>query len=75
MSFSYKPLWKLLVEKDMTKEQLRLTINASSSTMAKMSKNENVSMDILHKLCQTFDCQLTDLIKYIPDKGDDQNGL
>lgn len=67
MGFSYKPLFKLLVENEMTKEELRLAIGASSSTIAKMSKGENVSMDVINKICALFDCKIEDVIEYIND--------
>ncbi|MCM3628785.1 helix-turn-helix transcriptional regulator [Paenibacillus glycanilyticus] len=65
MGFSYKPLFKLLVEKEMTKEELREAIGASSSTIAKMSKGENVSMEVLNKICALFNCKIEDVIEYI----------
>ncbi|WP_424765716.1 helix-turn-helix domain-containing protein [Paenibacillus sp. sgz302251] len=68
MGFSYKPLFKLLVEKDMTKEELREAIGASSSTIAKMSKGENVSMEVINKICALFQCKIDDVIKYVEEE-------
>lgn len=65
MGFSFKPLFRLLVDKDMTKEQLREKIGASSTTIAKMSKGENVSMDVLGKICACLDCKIEDVLEYL----------
>lgn len=64
MGFSYKPLWKLLIEKNMTKEELRVKLKVSSATIAKMGKGENVSMDVINRICVIFDCKVEDIIKY-----------
>lgn len=67
MSFSFNPLWKKLIDNSMTKEQLRVALGLSPSTMAKMGKGELVSMDVLHRICNHFNCQPGDLIEYVPD--------
>ena len=56
MVISYDKLWKMLIDKKMTKNALRLQAEMSSSTMAKMSKNETVSMDVLLRICKVLDC-------------------
>lgn len=66
--FSFKPLWKILVEKGMTKEELRLACGLSSSTIAKMGKGEYISLEVIHRICAYFDCQPGDLLEYMPDK-------
>lgn len=68
MSFSFDPLWKLLIDKKMTREKLRTELNFSPSTMAKMSKSENMSMEIVHRICKYFDVQPDQIIQYIPDE-------
>lgn len=68
MSFSYKPLWKKLIDRGMTKEQLRVALKLSPNTIAKMSKNEFVSMEVLHRICIYLSCQPGDLLEYVPDK-------
>ncbi|HAG10107.1 MAG TPA: XRE family transcriptional regulator [Desulfotomaculum sp.] len=68
MSFSYNPLWKKLIDKGMTKEQLRKALGLSPSTIAKMGRGEKISLQIIEKLCQYFNCQPGDLFEYIPDK-------
>ncbi|WP_160692588.1 helix-turn-helix transcriptional regulator [Clostridium sp. C2-6-12] len=68
MGFSFKPLWKVLVDKDMNKEDLRVAIKTSSATMTKMSKNEYVSMKILNDICTYLNCSISDVIEFVPDE-------
>ena len=51
MAFNYKPLWKLLIDKEMTKKQLMEATGISKSTMDKMARNEQVSLDVLDRIC------------------------
>lgn len=60
---SYKPLFKLLLEKDMTKTQLREAVGFSTSTLAKMSKNEYVSLEIVDNICLYLDCKIEDVVE------------
>ena len=64
MPFSYKPLWKILIDNDMTKKQLMETIQISKSTLDKMGRSENVSLDILDRICNHFNCELSDVVEY-----------
>ena len=63
MVISYDKLWKMLIDKKMTENALRLQAEMSSSTMAKMSKNETVSMDVLLRICKVLDCEFDDIIE------------
>ncbi len=63
MSISYKKLWKLLIDKDMTKTQLREKADIATSTLAKLSKDEQVSMDVLLRICKTLDCGLDEIVE------------
>lgn len=63
MSISYNKLWKLLIDKRMTKTQLREQADIATSTLAKLSKDEQVSMDVLVKICKTLDCGLDDVVE------------
>jgi putative transcriptional regulator len=74
MTFSFNPLWKLLIDKGMTKEELRVALNLSPSTIAKMGKGENISMSVLQRICKYFNCQPGDLMVYIPNKVDKGGG-
>ncbi len=67
MGMSYKPLWKLLIDRDMTKGQLRELAGISTRQLAKMGKGEDVSTDVLRKICDVLDCSLTDIIEMTPD--------
>ena len=64
MGFSYKPLFKLLVERDMKKTDLHSEVGLSSATLAKLSKGEPLSGESIEKLCIYFQCQPGDLVKY-----------
>lgn len=65
--FSYKPLLIQLVKKEMTKTQLREAVGMSMNTLAKISKNEYVSMEVLDKICKTLDCDIEDVIEHIKE--------
>ena len=65
MSFSYKPLWKLLIDKDMTKKVLMEKTDISKSTMDKMGRGEQVSMDIIDRLCNYFGCRIEEIIEHL----------
>lgn len=74
MAISYNGLWKLLIDKNMKKMDLVEKIGISSSTLAKMSKGEAVSMSILEKICEELDCDFGDLINY-ERKEENKNGI
>lgn len=63
--FSYNNLWKLLIDRNMTKTQLRKQIGIGTATLAKLSANENVSMDVLDKICKELHCKIEDVITHI----------
>ncbi len=65
MSISYNRLWKLLVDKSMSKADLRKTASISPNTMTKMRRNEFVSLEILCKVCDALNCDFGDIIEYI----------
>lgn len=64
MSFSYKPLWKLLIDKDMSKKKLMELTGISKSTLDKMYRGENVSLEILNRICHQLNCDVSDVISY-----------
>lgn len=65
--FLYDPLWKTLVDKHMNKTDLLNNANLNSSTIADMGKNNYVSMSTLDKICNTLNCNISDVIQHIPD--------
>lgn len=67
LGWSYKGLWKILIDRGMTKEQLRTALGISSATIAKMGHEENVSMDVLNKICNYLGCQIEDVVKHVKD--------
>ena len=72
MAVSYKKLWKLLIDKDMKKKDLRVLTGLSSSTIAKMTKNETVSTDVLVKICAVLKCDVGDIMEVVPDTNQDK---
>ena len=67
MAVSYKKLWKLLLDKDMKKKDLRAATGLSSVSVAKLGKNENVGVDVLEKICSSLDCDISDIVEYISE--------
>ena len=63
MKMSYKKLWKLLIDKDMNKTDLRKAAGISSSSLAKLGKEENVTTDVLLRICKALDCELDDIVE------------
>lgn len=70
MGMSYKPLWILLIKRDMTKSQLREKAGISTRAMAKMGKGEDVNTDVPRKICSVLDCTLDDIVEITPDEPD-----
>ena len=64
MPFSYKPLWKLLIDRDMSKKQLMAALGISKSTMDKMGRSEIVSLEIVDRICNYFNCAVEDVIEH-----------
>ena len=67
MAVSYNKLWKLLIDKDMTKTTLRDNIGIGPGTLSKLSKNQRVSMEVLEKICKELNCNFNDIVDYIED--------
>ena len=71
MKMSYNKLWKLLIDKQMKKSDLRKKAGISSSSLAKLTKDENVTTDVLAKICRELNCDVSDIMEFIPDTEDD----
>lgn len=69
MAFSYKPLWKLLIDKEMTKKELMKATGISKSTMDKMGRGEQVSLDIIDRICSYFNCDIIDILEHISSEA------
>ena len=67
MSISYKKLWKLLIDRDMYKKDLRAAAGLSTNVIAKMGRNENVSTEVLVKICSVLQCDISDIMEIIPE--------
>lgn len=66
MALSYNKLWKLLIDKGIKKMELREMLEISNSTLAKLGKNEAVSLTVLEKICATLNCDIGDIVEYVP---------
>jgi len=71
MKISYNGLWKILIDNNMKKYQLREAAQISSNSMAKLGKGETVSLDILMKICETLNCNLGDICEFVKDEDDE----
>ena len=69
MKMSYNKLWKLLIDKQMKKTDLRKKTGISSSSLAKLSKGENVTTGVLVKICNALNCDVGDIMEFIPDES------
>mgnify|MGYP000172322884 CR=1 FL=1 len=69
MAACYKKLWKLLIDKDMKKKDLREKANLSSAIIAKLGKNENVTVDVLVRICSALECDIEDIMEIVPDEN------
>ncbi len=67
MAGSYNKLWKLLIDKNMKKKELGEAAGISNSLIAKLGKNENVTVDVLVRICTALDCRIEDIMELIPD--------
>lgn len=68
MSVSYKKLFKLLIDKDMKKKELREKAGICNSTMTKLANNDNVTIEVMAKICTALDCNLDDIVEIIPEE-------
>lgn len=69
MAACYKKLWKLLIDKDMKKKDLREKAKLSSAIIAKLGKNENVTVDVLVRICSALECDIEDIMEIVPDEN------
>lgn len=71
MTVCYNKLWKLLIDKNMKKKDLRLATGISTTALAKLGKNEHVNTEILTKICKALDCDFSDIIELVKEENDD----
>ena len=72
MAVSYKKLWKLLIDRDMKKKDLREAAKLSPSLVAKMGRNENVTTEVLSRICAALKCDVGDIMEMIPDEVEEK---
>ena len=66
MAVSYNKLWKLLIDKNMKKKELGEAAGISNTLIAKLGKNENVTVEVLVKICTALDCTMDDIVEIVP---------
>ena len=68
MGVTYKKLFKLLIDKKMKKKDLREIAGIGNSTMTKLSNDENVTIEVMAKICKALDCSIDDVVEIVPDE-------
>lgn len=68
MAVRYNKLWKKLIDKKMSKTQFRMAAEISSATLAKLSKEEPVSMEVMLRICKIFECDISELMEVVPEQ-------
>ena len=71
MAVSYNKLWKLLVDKKMSKADLRKAADVAPNTMTKLRRDEPVTLAILGKICNVLECDYGDIMTYVPDEEEE----
>ncbi|OUO39627.1 transcriptional regulator [Megamonas hypermegale] len=75
MALSYNRMWKLLIDKKMSKADLRKAANIAPNTMTKLRRDEAVNLAILGRICQVLNCDFGDIMEYVPETTNDVNDL
>ena len=73
MAVSYKKLFKILIDRDMKKKEFRDFVGISYSTMSKLEKGDNTTVEVLEKICLKLGCGINDIMEILPD--DPENGI
>lgn len=73
MAVSYKKLFKMLIDRDMKKKDLRALTGISSNTITKLANNENVTMEVIEKICRGMGCTIDEIVDFIPEEKVDVN--
>ena len=68
MAVSYKKLFKLMIDRDMKKKELKELSGIGNSTMTKLANNENVTVEVMAKICNALNCSMDDVIEILPDR-------
>lgn len=75
MAVSYHKLWKVLIDRDMKKKDLRTMAGISTNAMAKLGKNERVSTDVIDKICCSLNCDVGDIMEILPENESKEGKL
>ena len=67
MKISYNKLWKMLIDKNMNKHDLKELSGVSSASIAKLGKGDNITTDVLIKICEALNCRLEDIMESVDD--------
>lgn len=67
MRFSYNKLWKMLIDKNMKKSDLKAIAGISSTSVAKLGKGENITTEVLLRICEALDCDISDIMEVVRD--------
>lgn len=67
----YKPLWKMLIDKDISKTELRKRTKIAASTFTKMNNEQKVSLDVLARICKELNCGFDDIVEISSEEGKD----
>lgn len=67
MRLNYNKLWKLLIDKGMKKQDLRAAAGISSASIAKLGRGENITTDVLLRICKALDCDISDIMEVVRD--------
>lgn len=70
MKFSYKPLWKLLIDKDMSNKELMEKANISKSTLHKLRNDKNVTTDVLLRICTELNCDISSIMQCVEENNE-----
>ena len=68
MSINYNKMWKLLIDKNMKRKDLKEKAEVSQNVMARLSKNQAVTMETMEKICSVLQCDIGDVMEFIPDE-------
>lgn len=69
---SYNNLWKILIDKDMTRKDLRKACGVSTASIAKLGRGDNITTDVLVKICDALDCDITDIMELTTDSKENE---
>jgi DNA-binding Xre family transcriptional regulator len=73
MGITYKKLWIMLLERNISKPEFRGMVDVSPATITKLNKNRYVQMKILEKICRTLNCGLDDIVEFLPEAEEENN--